>query len=169
VKLSIDRVSFQQLQEILIKPTSMYWPASLVLIQLFNTLHDKSTSLTKTRLNIFTYVFGACFIYQVSSICATDICDSTNADAAVQFLPGTFFPTLTSIATLCYINNSSWLMRTLGSGYEGLGVLNFSLDWSTIGFNGPLFTPWFAQLNWFAGIMGMVWVVMPFVLAINFW
>ena len=60
-------------------------------------------------------------------------------------------------------------MRTLGSGYEGLGILNFSLDWSTIGYNGPLFTPWFAQLNWFAGIMGMVWVIMPIMLAINFW
>lgn len=57
------------LQEILIKPTSMYWPASLVLIQLFNTLHDKSTSLTRTRLNIFTYVFIACFVYQVRRAC----------------------------------------------------------------------------------------------------
>lgn len=87
----------------------------------------------------------------------------------LQFLPGTFFPTLTSIATLCYVNNQSWLLRTLGSGYEGLGISNFSLDWSTIGYNGPLFTPWHAQLNWFAGIMGAVWVAMPIMLAINFW
>lgn len=90
-------------------------------------------------------------------------------DEAFQFLPSVFFPTLTSIATLCYINNNSWLLRTLGSGYNGLGMFNFSLDWSTIGSNGPLYTPWWAQLNYFAGLMGMVWVVVPVLLATNFW
>jgi hypothetical protein len=60
-------------------------------------------------------------------------------------------------------------MRTLGSGYNGLGMFNFSLDWSTVGSNGPLYTPWWAQLNYFAGLMGMIWIGVPLLLATNFW
>ena len=60
-------------------------------------------------------------------------------------------------------------MRTLGSGYNGLGMFNFSLDWSTVGSNGPLYTPWWAQINYFAGLMGMIWVGVPLLLATNFW
>jgi hypothetical protein len=48
-------------------------------------------------------------------------------------------------------------------------MFNFSLDWSTIGSNGPLYTPWWAQLNYFAGLIGMIWVVVPLLLATNFW
>lgn len=147
--LLVETTHTGMLQNVLIKPTSMYWPASLVLIQLFNTLHDNPSSLTTAKMKMFLWVFGICFVY--------------------QFLPGTIFPTLTSIATLCYMNNDSWVLRTLGSGYEGLGVFNFSLDWSTIGLIGPLFTPWFAQLNWFAGVIGMMWIIMPLVLVFNFW
>lgn len=42
-----------------------------------------------------------------------------------QFLPAVIFPTLTSIATLCLINNQSLVMRILGSGYDGFGLLDF--------------------------------------------
>lgn len=69
-----------------------------------------------------------------------------------QFLPAVVFPTLTSIAVLCLINNQSLLMRTLGSGYDGLGFLDFSLDWSVIGGTGALYTPFFAQACYFAGL-----------------
>ncbi|KAI5450685.1 hypothetical protein NCC49_002941 [Naganishia albida] len=137
------------LQGILIKPTAMHWPATLVTVQLFTTLHDDRSKMTQKRLHIFMVVGTVCFFY--------------------QFLPSVFFPTLTSIATLCYINNNSWLLRTLGSGYNGLGMFNFSLDWSTIGSNGPLYTPWWAQLNYFAGLMGMIWIAVPLLLATNFW
>lgn len=48
-------------------------------------------------------------------------------------------------------------------------MLNFSLDWATIGYSGPLFTPWVAQINWFAGIIGMVWILTPLMLLTNYW
>ncbi|KAJ9116430.1 hypothetical protein QFC22_004872 [Naganishia vaughanmartiniae] len=136
-------------QGILVKPVAMYWPSTLVTVQLFTTLHDTQSRMTQKRLRIFLIVGGICFVY--------------------QFFPSVFFPTLTSIATLCYVNNNSWLLRTLGSGYNGLGMFNFSLDWSTIGSNGPLYTPWWAQLNYFAGLIGMIWIVVPLLLATNFW
>lgn len=149
----------------------MYWPGTLVIVQLFTTLYSSTSSklsrtaalATKDRLRIFILIFVAIFIY--------------------QFLPFLIFPTLTSIAVLCLANNGSWWMRTLGSGYKGLGMLNFSLDWSSIGSSGPLFTPYWALGNYFGGLIGMCWVVslrspenfqaykqvMPILLACNFW
>ncbi|WFD02369.1 hypothetical protein MOBT1_001051 [Malassezia obtusa] len=73
-----------------------------------------------------------------------------------QFLPTTLFPTLSSIAIL-------------SSGYRGFGILNFSLDWNVVGASGPLFQPWWAALNFYAGIMGMMYVVMPLLYFFNFW
>jgi hypothetical protein len=91
---------------------------------------------------------------------------------AWQFLPGLFAPTLTSIALLCLIDNSSKTMRVLGSGYRGFGLFCVSLDWSTISGMGGLYTPasdqslldkstrlrricqqFWASLNFFGGLM----------------
>ena len=50
-------------------------------------------------------------------------------------------------------------MRTLGSAYQGLGIMDFSFDWSSIGSSGPLYTPYWALGNYFGGLVGMLWVV----------
>lgn len=51
----------------------MYWPSTLVIVQLFTTLFDESASsttaaarrLTSKRLQVFVLIFLATFIYQV--------------------------------------------------------------------------------------------------------
>lgn len=50
-------------------------------------------------------------------------------------------------------------MRTLGSAYQGLGIMDFSFDWSSIGSSGPLYTPYWALGNYFGGLVGMLWIV----------
>ncbi len=162
------------LQNILVSPPAMYWPSCLVVVQLFTTLYSTTSSrlsrpqriLTAKRLRVFLLVSIAAFIY--------------------QFLPFLFFPTLTSLSVLCLIDHRSWWMRVLGSGYDGLGVMNLSLDWSSIGASGPLYTPYWALGNYFGGLVGMLWVVrarqscrssvvligtqiLPIMLAFNFW
>jgi len=135
------------LQNLLVTPPAMYWPATLVTVQLFTTLYSNtSTALsraaglaTRQRLRVFMLVFLATFIY--------------------HFLPLLLFPTLTSFSVLCLLNNRSWWMRTLGSGYTGLGVGNLSFDWSSIGSSGPLYTPFWALGNYFGGLVGMCWIV----------
>jgi hypothetical protein len=132
------------LQNLLVNPPAMYWPSTLVTVQLFTTLYPTTTSttsslLTSNRLRIFLILFALTFTY--------------------QFLPFLLFPTLTSISILCLVNNKSWWMRTLGSGYSGLGMGVFSLDWSSMGSSGPLYTPFWALGNYFGGLIGMLWVV----------
>lgn len=51
----------------------MYWPSTLVLVQLFTTLFDENASagssaarrLTSKRLQVFVLIFLATFLYQV--------------------------------------------------------------------------------------------------------
>ncbi|WWD06796.1 OPT family small oligopeptide transporter [Kwoniella europaea PYCC6329] len=145
------------LQNLLVNPPTMYWPSTLVTVQLFTTLYSSTSTVLSTaaqamttkRLHVFMIIFLITFIY--------------------QFLPFLLFPTLTSVSVLCLMNNESWWMRTLGSGYTGLGVANWSFDWSSIGSSGPLYTPYWALGNYFGGLAGMMWVIMPLILITNFW
>jgi len=145
--LKIHPASPGMLQNLLVTPPAMYWPAILVTVQLFTTLYSHTSSalsrtaqlLTRQRLRVFMLVFLVTFLY--------------------QFLPLLLFPTLTSVSVLCLMNNRSWWMRTLGSGYNGLGVGDLSLDWSSVGSSGPLYTPFWALGNYFGGLVGMCWVV----------
>ncbi|GJN90368.1 hypothetical protein Rhopal_003379-T1 [Rhodotorula paludigena] len=139
--------------KLLVCPTVMVWPSQLVTVALYETLHGgakEHQQQTRDRMRFFLLAFVAIFVW--------------------QFLPSVIFPTLTSIATLCIIDNSSWVMRTLGSGYDGFGYLNFSLDWSVIGGTGALYTPFFAQCSYFAGLALNLWVVVPVLyFLVNFW
>ncbi|KAG0032047.1 hypothetical protein BGZ82_006698, partial [Podila clonocystis] len=133
-----------------IKPSVMIWPATLVNVSLYNTLHEHKV-LTRwfTRMQLFWYAFFTIFLY--------------------QWLPKMFMPVLTSMALLCWIKPSSNVLRKLGSGYVGLGMGCVSLDWSIISGVGPLYTPWWAQANFFVGLIAMLWIVTPIVYFTNYW
>ncbi|KAF9121108.1 hypothetical protein BGW39_010844 [Mortierella sp. 14UC] len=133
-----------------IKPSVMIWPATLVNVSLYNTLHEHKV-LTRwfTRMQLFWYAFLAVFLY--------------------QWLPRMFMPVLTSMALLCWINPSNNVLRKLGSGYMGLGMGCISLDWSIISGVGPLFTPWWAQCNFFVGLILMLWIITPIIYFSDYW
>lgn len=133
---------------LLVRPPSMVFPSALVTVSLFNTLHDTESALTKKRMRFFVIAFAMIFVY--------------------QFIPTTLFPTLSSVAVLCYFHRSR-LMQILSSGYSGFGILNLSFDWNVLGNSGPLFQPWWAAMNFYGGLIGMMYVVMPLLYFGNFW
>ncbi|WFD06451.1 hypothetical protein MVES1_001796 [Malassezia vespertilionis] len=133
---------------LLVRPPSMVFPSTLVTVSLFNTLHDTESALTPARMRLFIFVFIAIGIY--------------------QFLPSVLLPTLSSVALLCYVHRSK-ATQVLGSGYKGFGIANLSFDWNVIGATGPLYQPWWAALNFYGGIAGMMYVVMPLLYFSNFW
>lgn len=61
------------LYNVLVARPAMYWPSTLVIVQLFTTLFDETASagsaaarrLTSKRLQVFVLIFLATFIYQV--------------------------------------------------------------------------------------------------------
>ncbi|PKC03308.1 OPT superfamily oligopeptide transporter [Rhizophagus irregularis] len=73
-----------------------------------------------------------------------------------------------NMAILCIIALYSRLMKILGSGYHGVGNLNFTLDWNAIGQPGPLYIPWWAQVNYYGGIIISVWIVALLLYHFNF-
>lgn len=77
------------LQDILIKPTAMHWPATLVTVQLFTTLHDTHSRTTQKRLQLFIVVGSMAFFYQVRGM---DIAweDAHSATVSAQCLLSDF-------------------------------------------------------------------------------
>jgi hypothetical protein len=49
---------------LLVRPSKMVWPACLVPISLFNTLHGKESTITWQRLRFFRLAFLAIFMWQ---------------------------------------------------------------------------------------------------------
>ncbi|KAK0566916.1 hypothetical protein OC844_000514 [Tilletia horrida] len=162
-------------QNALVKPPSMIFPSTLVTTSLFYTLHGAggdgsagapaaisgSAALTmRARLRFFTLIFTATVLY--------------------QFFPSLIFPTLSSIAVLCLVDNSKRAFRVMSSGYHGFGILNFSLDWTAIGASGPLYQPWWGTfafpdaqidtaLNFYSGIGITMYIITPILYFLNFW
>ncbi|KAF8318464.1 OPT superfamily oligopeptide transporter [Clavulina sp. PMI_390] len=137
------------LQDILVRPVAMVFPQNLVFVTMFHALHDNKNTAQRTQMKMFMVVFVAIFVYQM--------------------FPTVLFPTLNSLAVLCIVDNRSSILRTFGSGFHGFGFLNFSFDWNSVGSFGPFFTPWWAQLNMYGGLVGMVWIVGPLFYYSNFW
>lgn len=79
-----------------------------------------------------------------------------------QFLPEYVFPMLGSLAFLCWVAPGNPVANFVGAGYGGMGLLNLSLNWSSISKNYNLFlTPWWTQVLIFAGFVSSCWILLP--------
>ncbi|PVU89859.1 hypothetical protein BB561_005141 [Smittium simulii] len=128
--------------KILVEPSAMVWPNTLVSVGLSNTLHKYcKPSLLKYRFKILVCVSVIVGVYQL--------------------VPNIFFPALSSIALLCYINTNNSVLVNLGSAWKGLGILNFSFNWNILGHAQPITTPFWATANYSLGGIFAAWIVMP--------
>ncbi|XP_020083198.1 oligopeptide transporter 1-like [Ananas comosus] len=131
----------------LVESPYMWWPANLVQVSLFRTLHDeeKRPKGGLTRLQFFMTVFVTSFAYYV--------------------VPNYLFPSITALSFVCWIWKNSITAQQIGSGLMGLGIGSIGFDWSTVsGFLGsPLATPAFAICNVMVGFALIVWVLTPIV------
>jgi len=137
----------------LVRPAAMIWPATLVNVTLFRTLHEEEDTGKggMSRMKFFVIVAICSFFY--------------------YFLPGFAASFLSTISILCYVAPDSKLWNQIGSGSRGLGVLSFSLDWNTfVAFLGsPLVTPFWAEVNVFIGFIGVTWILVPIGYYSNIW
>ncbi|KAI9599033.1 OPT oligopeptide transporter protein-domain-containing protein, partial [Syncephalis fuscata] len=130
------------LKEFLVRPTAMVWP-----VQLVQPEYCKQRGLTRQRL--FIIVFCAAFAYHL--------------------LPLTVMPVLTSLSLICLAMPHNEFAQLLGSGMRGLGMGTLSFDWAAIGSVAPMYTPWWAQVNFFLGAIGVLWVVAPLLWSFDIW
>ncbi|KAJ1992341.1 hypothetical protein EDC05_002839 [Coemansia umbellata] len=139
-------------RKLLVYPAAMIWPATLISVTLFRTFHEiQNFGSRMTRTKMFWICFTASFFW--------------------YFIPNFVAPALTYIAILCYIAPNNVIANQLSDAYNGLGMLNFTLDWSTISSNmgSPISYPWPMACNLFAGFVMVMWIITPIGYYSNAW
>ncbi|KAF9370969.1 hypothetical protein CPB97_002333 [Podila verticillata] len=140
------------LRRYLVYPAAMIWPANLVQVALFSTLHKDEDLLPGqwTRFRFFCVATFAMFVY--------------------AWIPGFLFPVIASISWICWIKPDNLVLSQI-TGAGGLGFGAISLDWNTIvGYLGsPLVIPWWAQVNIGIGFFLIAWVMVPIAYYTNLW
>ncbi|KAG0464604.1 hypothetical protein HPP92_018768 [Vanilla planifolia] len=132
------------LRRYLVDPVEMWWPSNLAQVSLFRALHETdSRSKGLTRMQFFLILMIASFAYYT--------------------LPGYLFPVLTFFSWVCWVWPRSITAQQVGSGYHGLGLGAFTLDWAGIcAYHGsPLVAPWYSILNTAVGFIMFIYIIMP--------
>ncbi|KAG0197896.1 hypothetical protein BGX28_008616 [Mortierella sp. GBA30] len=140
------------LRRYLVYPAAMIWPANLVQVALFNTLH-KDEDLPPGEWSRFKFFLVATF-----------------AMFCYQWIPGFLFPVISSIAWICWIKPDNLVLSQL-TGAGGLGIGAISLDWNNIVafLQSPLIVPWWAQVNIGIGFLLIAWILVPIAYYTNMW
>ncbi|KAI8000498.1 Oligopeptide transporter 3 [Camellia lanceoleosa] len=132
------------LRRYLVDPVEMWWPSNLAQVSLFRALHEKEQKRKgMTRMQFFLVFFTASFAYYT--------------------FPGYLFPILTFFSWVCWAWPRSITAQQIGSGYHGIGIGAFTLDWAGISaYHGsPLVTPWFSILNVGIGFVMFIYIIIP--------
>ncbi|KAF9285516.1 hypothetical protein BGZ68_003795 [Mortierella alpina] len=154
------------LRRFLVRPSQMVWPSTLVTASLFRGLHalqstsdsdhggaDNSESDSEKgrtpRSKYFLLVTLGSFLW--------------------YWFPGLIFPTVGTIAWICWIQPDNVVLAQL-TGANGLGIGTLTLDWSAASYYvGPLVTPWFAQVNILVGFVFVAYILVPWAYYTNLW
>ncbi|KAJ9180811.1 hypothetical protein P3X46_009017 [Hevea brasiliensis] len=132
------------LRRYLVDPVEMWWPSNLAQVSLFRALHEKEPKNEgMTRMRFFLVVMTASFLYYA--------------------LPGYLLPILTFFSWVCWVWPHSITAQQIGSGYHGLGIGAFTIDWAGISaYHGsPLVTPWSSILNVGIGFIMFIYIIVP--------
>lgn len=127
-------------RDIVVRPPKMFYPVVLPNVALLNAMH-KDPATTSKSLRYFSMVAGGVFCY--------------------QWFPSLIWPMLGSLPLLCYMGHGNWIAYVLGSGNDGFGMLDISLDWNYINFFSPLYTPLWSTATQVAGALFCCWFLYP--------
>ncbi|KAK1406696.1 hypothetical protein QVD17_38304 [Tagetes erecta] len=145
------------LRKYVVEPSHMWWPSTLVQISLFRALHNEDDDSKDEEENGKKKGTSRSKFFVIALACSF----------TYYLFPGFFFQTLQSISWVCWAFPNSVTAHQLGSGFTGLGLGAFSLDWATTAafLGSPLVSPFFAIANVFLGYSVIVYIVIP----ISYW
>ncbi|KAJ3131896.1 hypothetical protein HK100_005898 [Physocladia obscura] len=151
----------------LVRPTAMWWPATMNIIALLTSFHNVPTTDTNTggtrykrsRFVVFWIAFAGMFVY--------------------TWLPEYFMPVLQAISTICLFSGAegtglptpgqmSITNAVAGSVTNGVGVLGLTFDWAFIDAN-YVTSPFWASVCFAGGNILFSWIVTPILFATNVW
>ncbi|KND03315.1 OPT family small oligopeptide transporter [Spizellomyces punctatus DAOM BR117] len=132
-------------RNILVYPPSMIWPTNLV------STTVRAFDIYGGRQRFFGLVFAGAFIW--------------------YWFPGYIMPIISSLSIMCWFAQTNPIVGNLGSGSLGMGIGNFTLNWSQViaYLTSPLAYPTFAIANILVGALAIFWVITPWMYYTNFW
>ncbi|RBA11793.1 oligopeptide transporter 6 [Fusarium proliferatum] len=133
-------------RDIVVRPPKIFYPVVLPNVALLNAMH-KNPALTSRSLRYFAIVTICAFCW--------------------AWFPSLIWPMLGSLPLLCYIGHGNWIAYILGSGSQGFGILNITLDWNYASFFSPLYTPLWSTASQVAGAVFACWILYPILYFLN--
>ncbi|KIY68861.1 OPT oligopeptide transporter [Cylindrobasidium torrendii FP15055 ss-10] len=138
-------------RQILIYDPQFLFPLSLQQVTLYRSMHGTSEEhdiRTRRQMNVFWILCVAMFAW--------------------QFFPEFIFPMTAALAPICWFGRKNHTANFVGSGIGGIGVLNFTLNWSNI--TSTIITqPYFVQVILFTGFVITTWILIPIAYFGNLW
>jgi OPT family small oligopeptide transporter len=133
------------LRKMLVWPSSMIWPATLVSTALFNTLHSRESGGSAggiSRERFFAYGTIGMFVW--------------------SFFPNYIFSALSYFDWVTWIAPDNQKVNLLFGYQSGAGMSVLTFDWGQIsGIGNPMATPWWATANILAGFLFFIWFLCP--------
>ncbi|XP_065041898.1 oligopeptide transporter 5-like [Musa acuminata AAA Group] len=131
--------------KLLVHSPYMWWPSTLVDVAFYRALHEpkKRAKGKLSRYQFFIIVIVVIFTYSI--------------------VPVYLFPSITALSFVCWIWKDSITAQQIGSGFNGLGIGSFALDWMTMTsyMDSPLAVPAFVVVNMMAGFILIIYVLVP--------
>ncbi|RKO88547.1 OPT oligopeptide transporter protein-domain-containing protein, partial [Blyttiomyces helicus] len=132
----------------LVYPASMWWPANLVTANLLHVFHnDSSQELVKARLATFKSFTVWAIVYEL--------------------LPQQFAGYLSKVSIGPYPPMIAQVFGFWEGQGSAVGMITF--DWAGISQMGPLYTPFWANMNGFVSLIVSSWIFAPALFAHDFW
>nr|XP_018261119.1 OPT family small oligopeptide transporter [Kwoniella dejecticola CBS 10117]OBR83277.1 OPT family small oligopeptide transporter [Kwoniella dejecticola CBS 10117] len=132
------------LYKVLVIPSSMIWPATLVNTALFNTLHAKSSLSGKSGLlqsrQTFFYINRG----------------------GIVLLMSCMYVEILKFDWVTWIKPNSQIINLLFGYQSGAGMSILTFDWGMMAaVNNPLATPWWVTANVLGGFIFFIWFLAP--------
>ncbi|XP_064966460.1 oligopeptide transporter 5-like [Musa acuminata AAA Group] len=131
--------------KLLVDSPYMWWPSTLVDVSFYRALHEpeKRVKGKLSRYQFFVIVIVVIFTYSI--------------------VPVYLFPSITALSFVCWIWKDSITAQQIGSGFNGLGIGSFALDWITMSsyVGNPLPLPAFVVINMMVGFILILYVLLP--------
>ncbi|KAK0391235.1 hypothetical protein NLU13_0736 [Sarocladium strictum] len=133
-------------RRILVRPSGMVWPGTLMSAAMFSTLHKQENKPANgwkiSRWRFFFIVWSVGF--------------------AFYFVPGLLFPALSNFNVLTWFAPRNVVIANLFGVSSGLGLFPVTFDWAQITYIGsPLLVPFWAAMNVIGGLAIVMWIVAP--------
>lgn len=171
------------MRKFLVRPATMIWPANLVTVALFRTLHESSEDGDEDDIISVEDTQGEGDQgHEMKQGSAVIRSRKKRRMGRLKFFtyvslgsfiwywfPNYIFPTLTAFSIFCWIKPQNVVLSQL-TGSNGLGIGTISFDWATsTSALSPLVTPWWAQVNILVGVVIVAWIIAPIAYYSNLW